>query len=338
MIVTVSRRLVPVTVLVLGLLAVTATAAAADAAGPTNYRSEVMAIDPPAPGVTAEVYGGDAFIRVVVESGHELLVAGYEDDPAAAPYLRIDGNGGVFVNRRSPASYLNAARYGRRDVDVPDSLDPEAPPAWQQVASGGTYAWHDHRIHWMSPSVPPQVDADAGEAQPVLDWELPVLVDGQRAVIAGTLEWQPSRSPAVPIVVALAVLVGTVLAVRGRRMLTLAVVAGSGLLALALGLSEMLAAPPGAPADMLRTFLPTVALGAILAALALAFRGRGEGTVVLLAVLAAVPLLVWSLLQVGALTAPVLVGAAPDVLVRYGIAAVLGAGLGALTAGGASLI
>src|SRR5690606_37797477 len=76
-------------------LAVVATAApaAADAAGPGNYESEVEALVPDVPGVSAEIRGGDAFLEIDVEPGHEVVVLGYEGEP----YLRIDPAGEVFV-------------------------------------------------------------------------------------------------------------------------------------------------------------------------------------------------------------------------------------------------
>lgn len=330
------RRLGAGFVVALLLVAVTATAAAADAAGPTNYRAEVTSLEPAVDGVSVEVYGGDAFLVLRVEPGHEVLVPGYEPDPQASPYLRVDDNGDVFVNRRSPAAYLNAARYGSRDVTVPPDVDAEAPPAWEQVASDGTYAWHDHRIHWMSPSLPPQVDPEERTVQEVLDWQIPLVVDGERTVVSGTLVWLPSRSPLVPLLVAAVVLVGLGLLMHRRGAAVVPVVAIAGAVALALAVADLVAAPPGGEADPLRVVLPGLALVAVLAAVAV--RGRGERPFLLLGTLGAVPLLVWGLLQLRVLTAPVLVGAAPESVARFGSAAVLGAAVAALVVGGLSLV
>lgn len=330
------RRLWVGPVLALLLLCSTATAAVADAAGPTNYRSEVTSLDPAVDGVSAEVFGGDAFLILRVEQGHEVLVPGYEDDPDAAPYLRIDADGNVFVNRRSPAAYLNAARYGSRDVTIPPDVDPQAPPAWEQVASGGTYAWHDHRVHWMSPSLPRQVDPEAGTTQEVMDWQVPIVVDGESVVVSGTLEWLPSRSAVIPWLVVAVVLLGLGLLIHRRPAVVLPVIAVSGAVALAHSLADLVVAPPGGEADPVRIVLPGLALVAVLAALAI--RGRGQRGSRLLGVLGSVPLLVWASLQLRILTAPVLVGAVPDGVARFAVAAVLGAAGAGLVAGGSSLV
>ena len=110
-------------------------------------RSTVEAIEPPAEGVTAEIVGGDSFLRVRAEPGRTVVVRGYEGEP----YLRFRPDGTVEVNRNSPAAYVNESRYG---TDPPASADATAAPAWQEVAADGSYAWHDHRTHWMATNRP----------------------------------------------------------------------------------------------------------------------------------------------------------------------------------------
>ena len=66
-------------------------------------------------------------------------------------------------------TYINDDRYGANDlapsrlqgVDV-TALEPD----WEQVATDGTFAWHDHRTHWMS-STPPDTDAPEKAEGPV---------------------------------------------------------------------------------------------------------------------------------------------------------------------------
>ena len=166
----------------LALLALAAPAATAHQGNP-NFRSQVTATDP---GFEAEVLSLDDRIQLRAEPGHEVVVLGYEDEP----YLRFGPDGTVDVNERSPAYYLNQDRFG--EVEVPPDADPAAEPRWAEVAAGGTYDWHDHRIHYMAEGTPPQV-ADESVETKVFDWAVPLLVDGEPAEVAGTLTWVPDE-------------------------------------------------------------------------------------------------------------------------------------------------
>jgi hypothetical protein len=155
--------------LVVGIAA--APMAAADPARPTNARSEVTRLEPPSNVVRLDVVGGDAFLRIRVDRGHEVVVRGYEDEP----YLRVLGDGTVERNERSPAVYLNENRYGASDR--PANADAAAEPDWRAVGNSGTYTWHDHRIHFM------------GLGDPVgMNWTVPIVVDGVGALVMGRLD------------------------------------------------------------------------------------------------------------------------------------------------------
>ncbi|HEX2129033.1 MAG TPA: hypothetical protein VHF58_07430 [Solirubrobacterales bacterium] len=182
--------------------------------GNPNYRSE---INPPPPALSARMLNYDDSIEVEVEPGHELLVYGYEGEP----YLRYLPDGTVEVNRRAPAGYLNEDRYG--EAGVPETADAEARPRWQEVAEHGRYAWHDHRVHYMSRSLPPAVTNESVETK-VFDWRVPLELDGRRAALTGTLYWDPVEdggiSPAVAGGLGAAVLASLAFAVwriRARR-------------------------------------------------------------------------------------------------------------------------
>ena len=45
------------------------------------------------------------------------------------------------------------------------------------VARGGTYAWHDHRAHWMSRDSPPGFH----RGDRIQDGEIPLVVNGGRS-------------------------------------------------------------------------------------------------------------------------------------------------------------
>jgi hypothetical protein len=142
------------------------------------------------------------------------VVAGYRDEP----YLRFLPDGTVQRNRRSPATYLNEDRFAQ--VDVPASAKPKAAPRWEQVAQNGRYDWHDHRIHWMSKTLPERVREDESERIKVFDWKLPIAVAGRPAEITGTLTWLGKDSGGFPLAAVIAIaalLAGGPLLVRLAR-------------------------------------------------------------------------------------------------------------------------
>lgn len=200
--------------MVVGLVAVDGPAWA-DPAAPTHYRSTVTdvrvdeldgrtsALEPEVDPTTIDVavMGGDAFM-VVRAAGRRVEIPGYDGEP----YVRFHADGRVEVNERSPAHWLNDARYGGLEV-VPPSADADAPPSWVAVADGGTYAWHDHRVHFMAPSLPRHVDPSVRQVQHVFDWQVPLVVDGVPVVVEGRLEWLPSPGRASQAWVVLAVVV-----------------------------------------------------------------------------------------------------------------------------------
>lgn len=106
--------------MVVGLVAVDGPAWA-DPAAPTHYRSTVTdvrvdeldgrtsALEPEVDPTTIDVavMGGDAFM-VVRAAGRRVEIPGYDGEP----YVRFHADGRVEVNERSPAHWLNDARYG----------------------------------------------------------------------------------------------------------------------------------------------------------------------------------------------------------------------------------
>ena len=177
-------------VLALVLVGLTPAPAAADPAGPTDYRSEIIEVDPPAAGIELTMIGGDAFIELAAEPGTEVLVVGYEGEP----YLRFEADGTVLQNERSPARWLNDDRYG--DTELPPEASADAEPEWVEVATNGTFAWHDHRTHWMNPSRPP--GSEPGDT--VLEAVVPVVVDGASVDIHVRSELLAGPSPVAAII------------------------------------------------------------------------------------------------------------------------------------------
>jgi hypothetical protein len=175
-----------------GLLAVlavalaTAPAAFADAGSP-NYSSRLISVAPNVKGLSVRVVDGDDAIELRNRTGLNVMVPGYENEP----YLRFLANGRVEVNENSPAKYLNEERYG--GVTVPDSASAKAKPSWALISDGGTYTWHEHRVHWMSTKRPPKIEkSDGNKLEKVFDWVVPLSVGGDRVKASGTLWWVPS--------------------------------------------------------------------------------------------------------------------------------------------------
>lgn len=287
----------------------------------TSYRSSVTASPT---GLDARVLGGDAYLAVRVEPGVEALVPGYDGEP----YLRVDADGTVWRNARSPATYLNRDRYGEAGgVRPPPEADPDAEPAWEEIAQGGRYAWHDHRIHWMSPDVPREAQGATAPVE-VFDWTVPVEVDGAAGELRGELSWLPNRNP-VGWLVAAGVLVagGVWLARRSRpRLVTVGGAAAAAGLAVAVVAVELGAHVPGRG-------LPSAWYGGLIAAvglLALAvavWRGKSLDGPVLVAAFGAVGTV---LVRVPALWQPVVPGPLPGWAARALVAITVAAAAVAL--------
>lgn len=312
------RHAARLVVLALGIVAATATPAGADPAGPSDFRSEVTGIVPAADGVKAEIRGGDAFLELVVDDGHTVIVEGYQGEP----YLRFTPDGTVERNRLSTATYLNEDRKG--GVTIPADVQAagaDTPPEWETVADGGTYAWHDHRVHWMEDASPNVARGDRVEGA-YDPWRVPLVVDGAPVEVQGTLTYAESVSP-LPYA-GLALVVAGLVAFYGRGRLRMAtgLLALVSLLALVVGVADYRSTPAGGGNPLLWG-LAGAALVTALGALALA--RRSAGVVLVLASVAA--LSGWALLRVQALLKPVLPTELPFALDRTTIALALAVSL-----------
>jgi hypothetical protein len=171
-----------------------------------GYRSTIKEVKPPIPGVRAKVLYGDDQVWLENRSGKTVVIDGYRGEP----YLRFAPEG-IFVNINSPAGYLNQDRYGKSTV--PKSASPEAAPNWKQLAGGDVWAWHDHRIHYMSPAYPRVISAAPDRPHRVFDWQVPGTANGKRFFISGSLGYvppPPEEDDGFPLtlVIVLAVVIG----------------------------------------------------------------------------------------------------------------------------------
>ena len=157
--------------------------------GSPNMRSEVTAVTPETDGVTVSVLNYDDRLELHNTSGEPVVVEGYQGEP----YARVLADGTVEVNTNSEAYYLNDDRYG--EVKVPSGL--AETPRWKELSRSGRFEWHDHRMHWMSQSKPPQVKDEEARAH-IFDWKVPITVGGAQGQIAGTLDWVPLPGGGLP--------------------------------------------------------------------------------------------------------------------------------------------
>jgi hypothetical protein len=279
--------------------------AGADPAGPTDARSRVVDVRPPADGARIEVVGGDAFLQLTLDRGHTAVVPGYGGEP----YLRFGPDGVVEVNRRSPATYVNGDRQG--GAAVPPDADRDAPPQWDRVASGGTYAWHDHRIHWMGDDHPARST-----------WALSLQVDGRRVVVEGELTALPRPVPVPAAVLGLGALAAVLVVDRRRHPAPLGALTalGAAVVAAVLGWGSWSAQPVGVDPSPLVVAVPVVA--SVVAGLALVPRWRSRRQVLVLASVALVG--GWAVLQLPALWHAIVPSEIATPAVRAGLALVAG--------------
>ena len=201
----------PLAAAVLGVLAPVAVAHQ----GNPSFRSEVRDIAPALDGVQAAVVNYDDSLELRNRSGRTVVVEGYRGEP----YVRIAADGTVAVNRRSPTYYLNDDRFAE-GVEVPPGATPRATPDWREVDRTGRYTWHDHRIHWMARTLPPQVK-DEGRRTKIFDWKVPLTAGSRQATIHGRLTWVGEEGGGFPLAAGLALggaaLAGLALVVIVRR-------------------------------------------------------------------------------------------------------------------------
>src|ERR1700758_5353505 len=197
-----SRR--PTFALLAALITMSAVAASASANRPSTqesgnpindqgssyrYRTYITSITPKVPGLSVEVLEFADRLLLRNHTGQTVTVYGYSGEP----YARLLPDGAAEQNARSPAVFLNTNFYA--SVTVPPSANAGAPAKWVAVDRTGSFEWHDHRIHWMSPVTPPQVK-DTGKRTKIFDWSVPIKIGSQPGAIDGELFWVPESAKA----------------------------------------------------------------------------------------------------------------------------------------------
>lgn len=295
-----------------------ATPVFADPAGPTDYLSEIVAIEPPTGTIEMKVIGGDSFVELEVAEGTEVLVIGYRGED----YLWFAPDGTVLENQNSPSKYTNEERFG--GTEVPAFASPDAEPEWEQIGSGGRWAWHDHRAHWMQQIRP--VGASAGDQ--ILEAVIPLQVDGADVDVTVISTWQPAASP-VPMIVGFLAGLATAAAawwLRSRSMVAAVALPVAGM-ALVAGVWQYVSLPPETGPRFVWWLLP--ALAVVSAGVGTVAGRLGHRFVAWAAVLlTGAELLMWGLVKRDGLSAALIPTNAPGWFDRFATAAALAAGVG----------
>lgn len=153
-------------------------------------------------GIEARMLDFDSRIRLQNRSGKRVMVEDYRGEP----YARLDPDGSVYLNARSPAFYLNNDRYARTPVEP--SVDASASPKWIWVANSGELTWFDRRSHYMEAGTPPQLK-DPAKRTRMRNYRIPLIVGGRPATLNGTLYWVGRKE--FPVGLFIGLLLATVL-------------------------------------------------------------------------------------------------------------------------------
>jgi len=293
--------------------------ALADPAGPTDYRSEVVAVEPPTSTIDVTVIGGDSFVELTVAPGTEAVVIGYQGEE----YLWIRADGTVLENQNSPSTYLNQDRYAG-DPDTPATATADAEPAWVDVGSGHRWAWHDHRAHWMQTIRPPGL----GEGDQILEAVIPLAVDGREVDVTVISVWQPSASrvPALLGLVTGVALTALAWALRRHRAIG-AVVLPPAIAALLVGVWQFASLPPETGPRPVWWMLPALA---VVAGIVGTIAGWSGSRLVTwgATLIAGVEMAIWGWIRSDGIWAAIIPTDGPGWLDRYVTALALVGGLG----------
>ena len=313
------RRAIAGSMLLGGLLA-NPGVALADAAGPTDYHSEITSIStadgsPLPSGFAISVEGHDSFLLLATEPGVTAEVPGYEREP----YLKFDADGSVFENRLSFSRIYNRDRYG--SVERPNYIDNLAEPEWVRVDDDGSYAWHDHRIHYMNTR--PPIGAKPGDV--IIDMAVPIRVNGVPVEIGVQSTLLSPNQPLIPLAIAMVIALGIAIVTarprtRGveRHVLVITVIS------LTLGFAWYLELPKDTGPALTWVLLPATALIASAIAL-IAARGDRRFTSNGASLVAMVQIALWVIDRFGVFDAALLPTSLPQWIDRALTASVVGA-------------
>jgi hypothetical protein len=187
---TLLRRLLVASGIALGIVAVPLVPAAPVLAhngtggATSDYRVEITGYEGDPTGIDLRVVELGNRVELRRTSASSVIVLGYVGEP----YLRLDGSG-VAENTSSPAHYLNRDRFA--STSPPENLTATTPPTWEQLSTGRSVRWHDHRVHWMSTVPPEAVQQNPDSEQLVREDRVDLIVDGRDVSADIRITWLP---------------------------------------------------------------------------------------------------------------------------------------------------
>lgn len=178
---------------------------------PSKTEAEVTSIEPKTTEFKAESIENGRRFEITRLGAKELIVLGIESEP----YIRMNEEG-VFLNKKSATRIINQSSSSTKSIDeLKDefsvtSSDPDAKPSWYKVSSSDTYAFLDHRTHYMG-SVPEGV-SDLGSNQ------LDVKVGNQIHVITISFHAKQTTFPYLSILLLFGICIGiAIFALRNKN-------------------------------------------------------------------------------------------------------------------------
>jgi hypothetical protein len=181
---------------------------------PTNYRSEIVGVNPKWAGVSVRLLDLGNRVELINKGKTELVVLGYQGEP----YLRV-GPAGVFENSRSPSVALNkVTATGATTTTTPASnAEALAPPQWHRTGDGNSVRWRDRRTRWEGPA-PAGVKAAPNQTQVVVpQWLIGLRRGAEDATVNGRITYVPGPSPTPWLALAVVFLAVTVAGAFVRR-------------------------------------------------------------------------------------------------------------------------
>jgi hypothetical protein len=207
-------RVIALAGLTITTLAVTAPPASAHTVSgvpATNYRTTLLGISPPTPGLSVRLLDLGRRIQLTNHTRSDVVVLGYQGEP----YLRL-GPAGVFANLNAPDYYSNQpVPAGATSTTLPPRANPNAAPDWVRTSGGRSVIWRDRRTRWEGPR-PAQVAAAPSQSHLVVPlWSIQLRQDDRPVLIEGQISWVPGPR-AWPWLIGSLVLAGIVI-VAGMR-------------------------------------------------------------------------------------------------------------------------
>lgn len=153
-----------------------------------QFRATIRSIEPAGLPVDVRIVGDE--VRFENAGDEQLALCGYEDGDRCEEWVRISDEG-VSVDRNSRTWFANLDEdaYG----DVPE--DAGTSPQWRLVRERPpSYTYHDHRLHWMGRSHPPNVDESDPAPQEVFESELRFRYGDTDGVVHARLDYVGGRS------------------------------------------------------------------------------------------------------------------------------------------------